>query len=221
MSDPSQNRPPQGSGARGPNDPPGFNWRLAILLSAAFLILALAVFSNGMSSTVQSMSFGQFKEKWDQGMVYRNDPKYPLKVTTQDSAYNAVISGHLRTSPERGPGEEPGTTKQVQATLPMADLSAILGESTVFRLSREPAPEPGAETMVLSEAAFRRAAALDEIKPLTDKTPLTVYTQDGNIGVVIANRVIPEAPPAPADGKAVVPKQFKVVAPVMLSLIHI
>jgi cell division protease FtsH len=217
MSDPSQNRPPQGSGARGPNDPPGFNWRLAILLSAAFLILALAVFSNGMSSTVQPMSYGQFKEKWDQGMVYRNDPKYPLKVTTQDSAYNAAISGYLRTAPERGPGEDPGTTKQIQATLRTEDVAAILGESVVFRLSRDPAPEPGPETVVLSEAAFRRAAALGEIKPQNDKAPLTVYSTDGNIGVVIANRVIPDAPPAPADNaKAAAPKQFKVVAPVMM-----
>ena len=60
----------------------------------------------------------------------------------------------LRTSPERGPGEDPGTTKPIQATLRTEDVAAILGESVVFRLSREPAPEPGVETMKM-RAVFR------------------------------------------------------------------
>ncbi|WP_319800673.1 ATP-dependent zinc metalloprotease FtsH [Luteolibacter arcticus] len=168
-----------------------------------------------MNSTTQPLSFAEFKSNWDKGMVYRNDPKFPLKVTTQDTAYNAVINGFLRTSPERGPGEEPGR-KTIRATVRTENVAEILGESVVFRLSREPAPEPGVETVELSEAAFRRAAALGEIKPLDDKAPLTVYSSDGNLGVVVGIRDIPAAPAPAADAKAAAPKQFKVVAPVMM-----
>ena len=94
MSESPQNRPPQGPGTRGPNDPPGFNWRLAILLGAAFLILALAFFGNAVSPSAQSMTFAEFKKYWDQQSIVFDDPKQPFKVSTKDSPYNAVIEGY-------------------------------------------------------------------------------------------------------------------------------
>ena len=101
MSESPQNRPPQGPGSRGPNDPPGFNWRLAILLGVAFLILGLAFLQSPMSASSQQMTYAQFKKAWDQGLVITDDPKHALEVTTGDSPYNAVIHGFLATKPPR------------------------------------------------------------------------------------------------------------------------
>ncbi len=217
MSDSSQNRPPQGNGPRGPNDPPGFNWRLAILLGAAFLILGLAYFSSGVGPTPQPMTYSEFRKGWDQGLVITDDPKFPLKVTTGDIPSNAIITGFTRPAPVRGAGEEPGTRRNIQATLRTDELAEILGESAVFRLSPEPAPEAGVDTLVLSKSGFRRAAALGEIKPLDDKTPLTVHSPDGNLGVLVGVREIPaDAASASDAAKSASPKPFEVTAPLLM-----
>jgi len=217
MSDSSQNRPPQGNGPRGPNDPPGFNWRLAILLGAAFLILGLAYFSSGVGPTPQPMTYSEFRKGWDQGLVITDDPKFPLKVTTGDIPSNAIITGFTRPAPVRGAGEEPGTRRNIQATLRTDELAEILGESAVFRLSPEPAPEAGVDTLVLSKSGFRRAAALGEIKPLDDRTPLTVHSPDGNLGVLVGVREIPaDAASASDAAKSASPKPFEVTAPLLM-----
>lgn len=217
MSDSSQNRPSQGPGLRGPNDPPGFNWRLAILLGAAFLILGLAFFSSGVGPAPQPMTYSEFRKNWDKGMVIDNDPKHPLKVTTGDVPSNAVITGFLRDAPERAPGEEPGTRKAIQVTLRTDSIAEILGASTVFRLSGDPAPEPTPETLVLSEAAFRRAAALGELKPLDGQGALTVHSPDGNVGVLVGIREIPvESAAAPAASAERQPRPFEVTAPLLM-----
>lgn len=215
MSDPSQNRPPQGSGARGPNDPPGFNWRLAILLSAAFLILALAVFQPGVNSTGQAMTFAEFQKNWDKGLVITDDAKHPLKVTTGESAYNAVIDGFLRAAPVRGEGEEAGSRKTIRFSGSTQEIMDALGESVVVRLSTEPAPEAGLEVLDLTPGGFRRAAALGELKPLDDKTPLTIHSTNGSQGVIVAVREIPVETQG-GDAKAAAPKRFEVTAPLMM-----
>ena len=212
MSDSPQNRPPQGTGSRGPNEPPGFNWRLAILLGAAFLILGLAFFNNSVGTAAQPMTYAEFKKKWDQGLVITDEAKHPLKVTTRDGAYNALITGYTRSAPLRGPGEEPGR-KLVRVTIPTAELSDFLGDSVVYRLSNEPAPAPGPEILELSQSKFRKAAALGEIKPADGDAAITVYSPDGNLGVLVGNWVIPEPPAAAAEGaKPEQPKPFEVTA---------
>jgi cell division protease FtsH len=213
MSDSPQNRPPQGNGSRGPNDPPGFNWRLAILLGAAFLILGLAFINSSAGSAAAPLTYAEFKKKWDQGLVITDEPKHPLKVTTRNGAYNAEITGYLRSTPKREKGEEPGSSKTIRVTMPTAELSEALGDTVVYRLSREPAPEPGPETLELSKAEFRKAAALEEIKPLDGATAVTVYTGEGDLGVLVGTRVIPEAPGAAPEGtKPEAPKPFEVTA---------
>ena len=213
MSDSPQNRPPQGPGTRGPNEPPGFNWRLAILLGAAFLILGLAFFGQGMKPTSQPMTYAEFRKNWDQGRIKMDDPKHPLKVTTSDSPYNAVITGFMYPKAPRAAGEEPGR-KSIQATVPLDALPTLLGDSVVFRVNHTAAPDPGVETTVMSPAAFRRAAALGEIKPADEKAPLTVYSPDGNLGVVAGVREIKAEDIAEANSKDLIP--FEVTAPLMM-----
>jgi cell division protease FtsH len=217
MSDSPQNRPPQGTGSRGPNDPPGFNWRLAILLGAAFLILGLAFLGTGVGPTAQPMTYAEFKKNWDKGLVITDEAKFPLKVTTRDGAYNALITGFTRPNPVRGAGEEPGTRKSIRVTVPTEELSAILGDSVVFRLSSEAAPAADPDTVELSKSAFRKAAALGEIKPADAGVPLTVYSTDGNLGVLVGVREIPAETAATGDAaKAAAPKPFEVTAPLMM-----
>ena len=216
MSESPQNRPPQGQGSRGPNEPPGFNWRLAILLGAAFLILGLAVFNPGMNSSQKAISFSEFKTYWDQGRVLTDDPKHPLKVTNGESQINAVIEGFYTQEPPRTPGEEPGT-KPFQATVLVDELTDILGDSVIFQINRDPAPQPDADTVVLSGADFRRAAALGEIKPAEGANSLVVYTSEGNLGVISGVREIQPAKAATgADGKPMEPVGFKVTANTMM-----
>jgi cell division protease FtsH len=213
MSDSPQNRPPQGPGPRGPNDPPGFNWRLAILLGAAFLILGLAFINSNSGAAAQPLTYAEFKKKWDQGLVITGEPKHPLKVTTRDGAYNAQITGYLRSTPVRGKGEEPGSRSNIRVTMPTSEISSILGDSVVYRLSTDPAPEAGPGTLELSKSDFRKAAALEEIKPLDGAGAVTVYSGEGDLGVLVGTRVIPEQAPQPAEGaKPEPPKPFEVTA---------
>ncbi|TAE77209.1 MAG: ATP-dependent zinc metalloprotease FtsH [Verrucomicrobia bacterium] len=217
MSDPSQNRPTPGNGQRGPNDPPGFNWKLAILLGGAFLILGLAYFSSGVGPSHQPMTYSEFRKGWDQGLVITDDPKFPLKVTTGDVPSNAIITGFTRPAPIRGAGEEPGSRRVIQATVQTEELAAILGESVVFRLVDEPAPEAGPETLVLSKAGLRRAAALGEIRPLDEKSSLIVHSLDGNLGVLVGVREIPaDAASVAKAAESVPPKPFEVTAPLLM-----
>jgi cell division protease FtsH len=163
------------------------------------------------------MTYSEFRKGWDQGLVITDDPKFPLKVTTGDIPSNAIITGFTRPAPVRGAGEEPGTRRNIQATLRTDELAEILGESAVFRLSPEPAPEAGVDTLVLSKSGFRRAAALGEIKPLDDKTPLTVHSPDGNLGVLVGVREIPaDAASASDAAKSASPKPFEVTAPLLM-----
>ena len=99
MPESPQQRPPEGpKGQRGPSEAPGFNWRLAILLGAAFVILGFAFFNNG-SSKQKSLSYSEFRTKWDQGLIVVNDPKRPLQVVTAEGAADAKITGWI--NPER------------------------------------------------------------------------------------------------------------------------
>ena len=216
MSESPQNRPPQGQGSRGPNDPPGFNWRLAILLGAAFLILGLAFFTSPMNPSAQPMTYAEFKKNWDKGMVVKDDPKHQLKVTTGDSAYNAVINGYLYSSVRLLPGEEAGTRTKFHATVRMDELADILGEKDIYSVSEEPAPLPAADTVALSNVGFRRLAALGWVKPEDGKTSLTVYSQNGNMGVVTGLRDVPLEGVTKDDKAVAQPKPFEVVAPLMM-----
>jgi cell division protease FtsH len=216
MSESPQNRPPQGPGTRGPNDPPGFNWRLAILLGAAFLILGLAFFTSPMNPSAEPMTYAKFRENWEKGMVVKDDPKHQLKVTTGDSAYNAVINGYLHSSIRLLPGEEAGTQKPFQATVRMEELAPILGDKYTYSVSEAPAPASTAESIVLSNAGFRRLAALGWLKPEDGKSAITVYSQNGNMGVVSGVRDVPVEGVSKDDTKATLPKPFEVVAPLMM-----
>ncbi|WP_035616435.1 ATP-dependent zinc metalloprotease FtsH [Haloferula sp. BvORR071] len=223
MSDPSQNRPQQGPGSRGPNDPPGFNWRLAILLGAAFLILGLAFFSNAVSPTAQAMTYAEFRKHWDQQSIIFDDPKLPFKVSTKDSPYNAVIDGYMHAKPPRKGYEKPGTPKiQIRANVNIAELPSLLGKDRSFRVLDKPVPEvveqanPGPEQApveYLSGDDFKRVVALGELKVPEGDPSLTVYSTNGENGTLVALQEI--KPEAFAENKAT-PVHFEVTAPVLM-----
>ena len=214
MSESPQNRPPQG--ARGPNDPPGFNWRLAILLGAAFLILALAIFPS-VSTKPKQITFSEFKTYWEQGRILDN-AEYPLKVTNGENAFNAVIRGAYAQEIPRGEGEEAGSRRNFQATVQIEKLAAVLDGSVDYQLVREEAPAPTADSITLSASGLVRAIALDEVKPRDGESSLMVYSSEGNLGTIVGVREIRPVE-AGAEGKgeqATGPVPFEVTANLMM-----
>ena len=93
MSDLPNPPPPPANPNRTPGDANGFNWRLLVLLGVAALILGVAFFGPTMNKAVETISYSQFRQSWDQGRIITDDTKRPLKVITSDSAYDATISG--------------------------------------------------------------------------------------------------------------------------------
>ncbi|MBB5352088.1 cell division protease FtsH [Haloferula luteola] len=99
MSDPSQNRNPQGPGSRGPNNVPGFNWRLALFLGLALLALGFAFFYGDVATKPKQLSFNEFTRKWDQGLIITGDSQRLLSVETADGSSNAKVVGWYRDKP--------------------------------------------------------------------------------------------------------------------------
>ncbi|WP_367873714.1 ATP-dependent zinc metalloprotease FtsH [Luteolibacter sp. Populi] len=219
MSDSPQNRPPQGPGTRGPNDPPGFNWRLAILLGAAFLILGLAFMNGAVNPSVKSFTYAEFKTALDQGRVIFDDPKHVFKVSTKDSAYNATIDGYVYDKPLRSKDEVPGTVRPFLANVQLSKLPALLGDKVPFQVLEKPLPDAVEKTqaeadikpVLLSEEGFRRIAALKEFD---EATPLVVYSTNGENGTVVGAQKVPVG--SEFDPSKATPTHFEVVAPLLI-----
>ncbi|MDB6077544.1 MAG: ftsH [Akkermansiaceae bacterium] len=198
MSESPQSRPPQGPNSRGANEPPGFNWRLAILLLAALMILGLAIL-NVKGRAVEELSYAQFTRLLDQGLIKTDDDKsasekkFPITVTAGESITDATISGYY--TPLANDVKKDGLKAEpFQVLMSVADLRQIVGEDVTLERTTAPVtPEnPGAETpaapTAINQAQFRKAFALGEID--TKTSPLIIHTADGNLGTVTGARVI-------------------------------
>ena len=137
------NSPPPGGSNRGTGEPTNFNWRPLVLFGVAILILAIAIL-HPPGGSAKSLTYAQFRKVWDQGRVITEDDKRPLKILTDESAYDATITGWLE-PPTKAPG--PGTPmKRVVFQVPVdkmmqgAEVQAILGEhARVIKADDQPA----------------------------------------------------------------------------------
>ncbi len=214
MSESPQNRPPQGPGTRGPNDPPGFNWRLAILLGAAFLILALAFSQSALTSSAQPMTFAEFKKYLDQESVVFNDPKFPFKISQKDGPYNVTIEGYRYAKTPREEDEKAGAVLPIRANVQLDQLPTLLGKDEVFQVVSTSLPEADSNAKYVSGDKFKRLIALGELKRVDKKTPLTVYSTNGENGTLVANQEV--SADATPDAAKSTPIHFEVSAPVLL-----
>jgi len=229
MPESPQNRPPQGPGQRGPNEPPGFNWRLAILLGAAFAILAVALFTN-TGDKPEPITYREFRELWDKGRIVTDDPQNrPLKVLTGEASLDAKVTGWVKPEREVDPSQpptvqpfrvefvrsqEPEVLEILGDTLPRRQRTEVLPES-VTESATGPESMGGVEVYTLPE--FRRQVALGHLDPSAGEQPLTLHTTDSD-AVLTGVMKVPVLKPleAGADGEKPKGRRFLVETSMML-----
>ena len=204
MSDSPNPTPPPNHQNRPPGETPGFNWRLVVLLGVAAVILSVAFLGPAMNKPVKSLSYSQFRQAWDQGLIVTDDAERPLKVSTSDTAYDATISGWK--TPSMVAPKDPQIKRSTFRVLVNLDLQSeqirnLLGNDISLKqtaATAEPALEGDVETMSLAE--LRKAIAMDQIKTSDPVNPLRVLTTAGSrdamiVGTreIITNMVAPKS----------------------------
>jgi len=221
MSDSKDNIPEPRSNnqKRPPGENNGFNWRVVALFTLAAVILGAAFLGPQMNQPSEPLSYSEFRQKLDQGLVVLEDPDRPLKVVTTDTAYDATISGWVQPSPQR-PEEGTEDIKRTDIRVPVnldlqgEEIRELLGEN--IRMQEIPSSiEASADAAIetLSLAQFRKALAMDEIKSGDLMNPLRILTTDGNANAVIVGKreqITNMKSPLDEDGNAIEATSFKV-----------
>ncbi|MEP4078916.1 ATP-dependent zinc metalloprotease FtsH [Haloferula sp.] len=201
MPESPQQRPPEGpNNQRGPTEAPGFNWRLAILLGAAFVILGVAFFNNG-SSKPKSLSYSEFRTKWDKGLVVVDDSKKPLQVVTAEGTADAKITGWFKPTPsvEEGTGNPELIALSFGRRTPQEqEVNELLKEIIPKRIHSETLPEGVlGDSEIISLKDFRKFMAFGYVKPLDPSQPLTLYTTPYDsllVGTVVVPQTVSVVP---------------------------
>ena len=221
MSDPKNNIPDPRSNKpnRPPGDNNGFNWRVFALFALAAVILGVAFFGPQMNKPSQALNYSEFRTKLDQGLVVMNDPERPLKVVTNDTAYDATITGWVKPSlvkPEPGTEDIKRTDIRVPVNLNLQgeEIRELLGENIRMEDISDAASDVSAEDAeTLSLAQLRKALAMDEIKAGDLLNPLRILTTDGNANAVIVGKreeITNMKPAVDEEGNPLEPSSFKV-----------
>jgi cell division protease FtsH len=165
MSDSPDPRPPQDPrGQRGPNDSPGFNWRFAIFLGAALFILGLAFFKDGVAGKPKSLTYREFRTKWDQGLIVTETDDKPLRVETGEGGLDATVVGWFRPEPDsfaaEGAAPENFELTFGRRTEQESEIFEILGDQLPHRRIVDSLPnEAGTKSLTVRE--FRQGVARD------------------------------------------------------------
>jgi cell division protease FtsH len=220
MSDPENNtHPPNNANNRPPSDGNSFNWRGLALFALAALILGAALFGPQMNKKAAPLKYSEFRQKLDQGLVVLNDSDRPLKVVTNDTAYDATITGWVRPEyikPKEGDENFEISYFKVAVNLDLQGdgIRELLGENIRMQQMTEMliAPEDQ-EVVALSLAEFRKAYASNEVKADDAKFPLQVVTSENNSAAfIVGKRVVITNMIKPTDkeGKLISAIPFKV-----------
>ncbi len=200
MSDPSQNRNPQGPGPRGPNNVPGFNWRLAIFLGLALLALGIAFFSNDVASKPSQLSFNEFHKKWDQGLIITDDAQKRLTIETADGSANARVLGWYRDEPDLEKIETKIESFQIsfgRRTAQEQQVIEALGEHLPQRQHVEDLPASISTEEIYTLSDFRGAMANGYVITDDPNRPLTLHSTDYDAVLTGFSRVPAGSLPAP------------------------
>ncbi len=228
MSEQPNSTPPGGSN-RGPGDSSNFNWRPLALFGVAILILGIAIL-HPPGSAIKPKTYAEFKKLWDQGRVIKGDEKHPLKILTDESAYDATITGWLEPQTK---ATEPGTKMKrivfqvsVDKSLQSEEIKDILGEDVrVIKADDQPSPSAAStktpEIVRLGLGELRKAVALGQVVVDDSIEPLRlVGTMPGSSDAMICGVIEkPETPPTvltDKEGKASEPEQFEVNVSMLL-----
>lgn len=219
MSDSPNNNPQPPNTNRPTGENGGFNWRVLALFSIAILILGVALFGPNLNPKAQILSYSEFREKLDQGLVVLDDPKQPLKVVTSDTAYDATITGYVE-APMVKPEEKDRIIEKSDIRVPVnlevqgEEIRKLLGDDIRFEQisdNQEAPLEGDVQTITLPQ--FRKALALGEIKTEDNGNSLRILTTGDNItAVIVGSREIVTnmTEQKTAEGKPVKPSLFEV-----------
>ncbi|MFY7817555.1 MAG: ATP-dependent zinc metalloprotease FtsH [Akkermansiaceae bacterium] len=203
---------PQPQEPREPNrnapESTGVNWRLFGLLGVALLVLSIAYFNTDtFGGKTKQLTYNEFRNAYDQGLVVTDDTRRPFEVVTRDSLYIATVNGWLKPSPAR----DTNATKQrtrfqvpVDIVLNQGVLNRILGsEIKITRLDSVPTLPEGGEVITLQ--AFRKFLAAGEVQVNDLQSPLRVVIAKDNSAVIEGVR---ESHPIVSSSAPVDPKQY-------------
>ncbi len=203
---------PQPQEPREPNrnapESTGVNWRLFGLLGVALLVLSIAYFNTDtFGGKTKQLTYNEFRNAYDQGLVVTDDTRRPFEVVTRDSLYIATVNGWLKPSPAR----DTNATKQrtrfqvpVDIVLNQGVLNRILGsEIKITRLDSVPTLPEGGEVITLQ--AFRKFLAAGEVQVNDLQSPLRVVIAKDNSAVIEGVR---ESYPIVSSSAPVDPKQY-------------
>ncbi len=219
MSDPENNTPSPNNANRPPSDGNTFNWRGLALFGLAALILGAALVGPQMNSKSVSLSYPEFRQKLDQGLVVINDPERPLKVITSDSPSNATISGWVQPAlikPKDGDEKIETSYFKVIVRLDYRgdEIRELLGDNIrVEQMTNFAPPVEGGKILTLSLAEFRKAHALGQVKVDDPAFPLQLVTSENNSSAFIFGKrevITNMIKPTDKTGKALSASPFKV-----------
>lgn len=188
MSDSPNSTPPPSSPNRNQGDANGFNWRLLGLLSIATVILGAAFLTN-TSKVVQSLTYSQFRQAWDQGRIVVGNPKQPLKVITTDTSSDASITGWI--NPELPAAQTDALKKNFQVPLNLSirrdEINDLLGDNIRFEQVSAASEKPLASDTadIFSLAELRKLMALNLVDINDAGNPFRVLTTAGSDDVVV------------------------------------
>jgi len=218
MSDSPNQTPPPNSPNKSNGENNGINWRVFALFSLAILILGVAFF-NPLEKKSETLSYSEFRIKLDQGLVVLNNPKFPLKVVTTDTARDATITGWVEPAMEK-PEENNRNLETTDIRVPVnlafqgEEIRELLGDDIRIEQIPDPTEAPIAgDVKTLSLAEFRKALALDQINTGDLVNPLRIVTTaDNSTAMIVGSRSIITNLIAPQNenGEAIKASPFQV-----------
>jgi cell division protease FtsH len=152
-----------------------------VILGAAFL--------TNTSKVVQSLTYSQFRQAWDQGRIVVGNPKQPLKVITTDTSSDASITGWI--NPELPAAQADAQKKNFQVPLNLSirrdEINDLLGDNIRFEqvsaASEKPLASDTADILLLAE--LRKLMALNLVDINDAGNPFRVLTTAGSDDVVV------------------------------------
>ena len=175
MSESPQQQPPTDpSKPDGPKENPGFNWRLAIFLGAALILLGIAFLSEKAANKSEELTYYAFNQKWDRGLVVTDNKEFPLQVKTAEGTTEAKIIGHYLEP--KSPPQSSNSASSFHLTYGrVASEKEVMDALEGFNLKRItveslPTPDDGTNAYRLND--LERDIAWEFIRP---SDTLTVY----------------------------------------------
>lgn len=214
MSESPQQQPPtEPSNSGGSNENPGFNWRLAIFLGAALVILAIAFLSEKNANKTENLTYYDFREKWDQGLIMTENQDNPLRVETAEGTTEAKILGSYL-KPNSPPQSTNSGSPFYLTYGRMASEEKVMNTLDGFnpeRVSVESLPTPDSSAQSYNLNKLERDIAWGFIRP---SDSLTIYQTNYDAMIQGTTSAPSPMPNFTAENSQVIP--FEVDASVQL-----